>query len=235
MNETGFAQGLCFYKLFMVFAIGAFLGNLVETVFCRIKFKKWTNRSSFVYSQISIVWGMAMVLATLLFYKMDDRDVVNVFVVGTILGGIYEYVCSLLSEKCFGVVFWDYSKFRFNLAGRVNLKYCFLWGAASILWMYWIFPVLERGIEQMPIMAGTAVCNFLIIFFALDGLISALALSRYVERNDENASQYMKKNRFWNYIDRHFPDERIRKVYPCMKKSQPRTYKVKGKEHLCGV
>ena len=34
-EEEGFADGCGFYKLFWLFFISAFLGDLVETVFCR--------------------------------------------------------------------------------------------------------------------------------------------------------------------------------------------------------
>lgn len=46
-----------------------------------------------------------------------------------ILGGAYEYVCSVFTEIVFGKVFWDYSKIPFNLGGRINLLYCFSGGS----------------------------------------------------------------------------------------------------------
>ena len=75
----------------------------------------WMSRSSFVWGPFSVVWGMAIVLATVLLYKDRERPDRHIFLIGTFLGGVYEYVCSVLTEIVFGKVFWDYSKIPFNL------------------------------------------------------------------------------------------------------------------------
>ncbi len=120
-----FAKGCGFYKLFILFVVGAFLGDIVETVFCRYSMGRWMSRSSFVWGPFSIVWGMAIVLATLLLNNFRDRSDGFLFIFGTVVGGAYEYLCSVLTEIVFGKIFWDYSKLPFNLGGRINLLFCF--------------------------------------------------------------------------------------------------------------
>ena len=39
--------------------IGAFLGDITETIFCRITAGYWMSRSSVVWGPFSIVWGLA--------------------------------------------------------------------------------------------------------------------------------------------------------------------------------
>ena len=92
------------------------------------------SRSSLVWGPFSIVWGGAIAAATVLLYKYKDRSDRFLFLMGTVLGGVYEYLCSVLSEMVFGTVFWDYSKIPFNLGGRINLLYCFFWGFAAVVW-----------------------------------------------------------------------------------------------------
>jgi len=219
MNDMVFAQGLCFYKVFCVFVIGAILGDIAETVFCYGKYKKWLSRSSFVYGHMSIVWGFAFVIATILFYRMEQVHPFAIFIVGTVLGGAYEYLCSLLAETCLGVKFWDYSKFSYNLSGRINLKYCFLWGLATLIWMKFIFPILEGGIEKIPVTAGTVLCNILIIVLCVDALLSVVAIKRYMIRNSED---YVEHER-WNRFDRLFSNERMEQIYPHMKLCEKET------------
>ena len=36
-----FASGCCFYKIMLLFIIGAFLGDITETIFCRITEGVW--------------------------------------------------------------------------------------------------------------------------------------------------------------------------------------------------
>lgn len=57
-----FAYGCSFYKIVLLFFIGAFLGDLTETVFCRITAGVWMSRSSVVWGSFSIVWGLAAVV-----------------------------------------------------------------------------------------------------------------------------------------------------------------------------
>ena len=118
--------------LLWLFVIGAFLGDMVETVFCRVTAGVWMSRSSLVWGPFSVVWGLALVLATVLLRQEKDRSDRYLFAFGTVMGGVYEYVCSAVTELLFGTVFWDYSKFRFNLGGRINLLYCFFWGIAAV-------------------------------------------------------------------------------------------------------
>lgn len=213
MEKEIFAQGLCFYKLFCVFVTGAFLGDVVETLFCRMKSGEWMSRSSFVYGQFSVVWGFAFVIATLLFYNLSDFPVIVLYTAGVVVGGIYEYVCGLLAEKLLGTTFWDYRSMRWNIKGRVNLLYCQFWGLATVIWVKDIFPFLEGLIEKIPVRAGETISNVLLILFVLDGLISAAAIRRYVERKKGKG----RDTRVWKWIDDAYPDHRMEKIYPVMK------------------
>ena len=149
--------GCSFYKILWLFVIGAFLGDLVETVFCRVTAGVWMSRSSVVWGPFSLVWGIAIAAATLLLHKYRDRSDRFVFIAGTCLGGAYEYICSVVLELLFGKVFWDYSKIPFNLGGRVNLLYCFFWGIAAIVWIKGLYPVISSWIEKIPLKQGKSV------------------------------------------------------------------------------
>ena len=109
-RQKVFAGGCGFYKLFWLFLIGAFLGDVVETIFCRLTAGVWMSRSSLVWGPFSIVWGLAIAAATALLYKDREKPDRHLFVIGTVLGGAYEYICSVFTELVFGKVFWDYSK-----------------------------------------------------------------------------------------------------------------------------
>lgn len=93
------------------------------------------SRSSVLYGPFSIVWGLGCVLLTALLYKYKDRSDRYIFLAGTVLGGAYEYSCSVFTELVFGTVFWDYSHIPFNLGGRINLLFCFFWGIAAVVWL----------------------------------------------------------------------------------------------------
>ena len=139
-KKTVFAQGCGYQKLFMLMLIGSFLGDVVETAFVWLTSGVWMSRSSVVWGPFSIVWGLAIAAATLLLYKYRDKSDGFLFLIGTFLGGVYEYFCSVFTELVFGKVFWDYSSYPLNLGGRINLLYCLFWGIAAVVWMKILYP-----------------------------------------------------------------------------------------------
>lgn len=214
-----FAEGCSFYKLVSLFFIGAFLGDIVETIFCLITSGELMSRSSVVYGPFSIVWGLACAVLTLILYKYRDKSDRFIFLFGTILGGAYEYICSVFTELVFGTVFWDYSDFAFNLGGRINLLYCFFWGIAAVIWMKGIYPKISGWIEKIPMRAGKMICNVMIVFMIVNMLISGMALGRYTERNTGKPEQ----TGVGRFLDEHFPDDRMERVYPNVKITEDQT------------
>ena len=205
-----FAAGCGFYKLFWLFFIGCILGDLVETVFCRITMGWWMSRSSLVWGPFSIVWGLAMAIATALLYKDRDKSDSHLFIFGTLLGGAYEYICSVFTEIVFGKVFWDYSGMAFNLGGRVNLLYCFFWGIAAVLWIKVVYPRLSALIEKIPVKPGYIISWILIVFMAVNMIVSSMALIR----SDARANGDVADSQWEKVIDERFDDERMNKIYP---------------------
>lgn len=205
-----FAEGCSFYKIIWLFLLGAFIGDIVETIFCRFSMGYWMSRSSVVWGPFSIVWGLAIAGITMLLYKYRNRPDWFIFVLGTFLGGAYEYFCSVFTEIFFGTVFWDYSKIPFNLGGRINLLFCFFWGIAAVVWLKWLYPVISGWIEKAPVKTGKIITWIAIVFMLANILVSVMALSRYDARNDGIDA----KNVIEEMIDTHFPDERMKKIYP---------------------
>ena len=212
-KEDVFASGCGFYKLACLFFIGAFLGDITETVFCRFSMGRWMSRSSVVFGPFSIVWGLGCAMLTWILYRYREQSDRRLFLCGTILGGAYEYICSVFTEIVFGTVFWDYSKIPFNLGGRINLLYCFFCGFAAIIWMKGIYPFLSRWIEKIPVRIGKPLCMIMVFFMSVNIALSGLALDRYSKRHDGLPA----KNAVGELMDDWFPDPYMEKVYPNIK------------------
>lgn len=63
-EQSADRTGCTLLLLFQLFFIGSLLGDLTETIFCRITAGVWMSRSSLVWGPFSIVWGLAIALAT---------------------------------------------------------------------------------------------------------------------------------------------------------------------------
>ena len=145
-----FARGVCVDKLIWVFMICAFLGDLIETLFCRVTGGVWMSRSSVIYGTFSIVWGFGAVILTVVLQRLAGKEDRYIFLAGSVLGGVYEYLCSVFTEIFLGTTFWDYSDMPFNIGGRTNLLYCIFWGLLSVVWVKICYPTISGWIEKLP-------------------------------------------------------------------------------------
>ena len=199
-----------FEHLFWLFLLGAFLGDIVETIFCRITAGVWMSRSSLVWGPFSVVWGLAIALITALLFRDRNKGESRLFLVGTLLGGAYEYICSVFTEIVFGKVFWDYSGIPFNLGGRINLLYCFFWGIAAVVWFRLLYPRIARLIALILRRTGKILTAGLVVFMIANIIVSVLALVRYDSRANGLAAAH-----FWEQaMDIYFDNAVMERIYP---------------------
>ena len=206
------AEGLSVYRVFWLFLLARFLGDLIEVVFWLVTRGELISRSSLVYGPFSLVWGFGAVLLTLVFHKLQDQGNIQIFLLGTALGGVYEYICSWFQEWAFGVCFWDYSHLPFNLNGRINLVFCLFWGAVAVLWVRLVYPGLCRLISAIPRRVGKKLAAVMAVFLAVSTVLSAAALYRMDQRREGVPAG----SAFSQYLDEHFPDSRLQARYPNM-------------------
>ena len=207
-------KAMSFSDLVWLFVVGAFLGDVVETIFCRVTAGVWMSRSSLVWGPFSVVWGLALVLAAVLLRGSERKSESRIFWFGVILGGAYEYVCSAVTELLFGTVFWDYSGFKFNLGGRINLLYCFFWGIAAVAWIRYGYPLVAKGMNKLKTHIRPWMTAALAVFMAVNMGMSALALARY----DARTSGVEAATPLAVFLDAHFDNARMERIYPNAKK-----------------
>ena len=207
-------KAMSFSDLVWLFVVGAFLGDVVETIFCRVTAGVWMSRSSLVWGPFSVVWGLALVLAAVLLRGSERKSESRIFWFGVILGGAYEYVCSAVTELLFGTVFWDYSGFKFNLGGRINLLYCFFWGIAAVAWIRYGYPLVAKGMNKLKTHIRPWMTVALAVFMAVNMGVSALAMARY----DARTSGVEAATPLAVFLDAHFDNARMERIYPNAKK-----------------
>lgn len=211
-NPYSFAYGLNFYKLVWIFAIGCFLGWFVETVFCFVRTGTIECRQGVIYGPFIPIYGMGALLFTVSLYRYRNRSHIVIFLASSIIGAVFEYVCSWVQEKVFGTVSWEYSESALNLHGRTNLYFAVCWGVLGLAFITRILPFLTRFIEQIPNRIGIWLTWIFIGFMVLDLAISAIAVKRQDLRRDGVPAS----NAFWQFIDEHYNDEYLKRVFPNM-------------------
>lgn len=207
-----FAKGLCPDKLAWVFLISSFLGALIEMAYCFLTGGELMNRSSVLYGPFSFVWGFGAVVLTVTLHRFIGREDRYTFLAGFVVGGAYEYLCSVFTELVFGTVFWDYSHMPLNIGGRTNVVYCVFWGILAVIWVKILYPLMERGIEKIPPIAGKILTWSLVVVLVCDGLLTAAAMVRYTERHSSDVPA----GHIRQMLDSHFDDAYMEARWPNM-------------------
>lgn len=211
-RERSFAHGLNFYKLFWVFLIGCFLGVIIELIWCAVLYQKFESRAGLIYGPFNPVYGFgALVLSVGLHWLIKKRDL-WVFLGSAVLGSAAEFACSWFQEMVFGSVSWQYDGTVLNLQGRINLLHGLLWGLLGLLWVKELYPRLSRLIEKIPNKIGVALTWTLAVLMAADIAISAMAVYRQSERREGVPA----RNAVAAFLDEHYPDEFLAKIYTNM-------------------
>ena len=207
-----FAEGLCFDKLVWVFLIACVLGAGIEMVYCRLVGGTWMNRSSLVYGPFSIVWGFGAVVLTVVLQRFAGKPDRVIFLVGFVVGGAYEYLCSVFTELVFGTVFWDYSYMPLNIGGRTNVLFCIFWGILSVIWVKMLYPPMDRGIEKLPPLLGKIATWIIVVAMLSNSLLTGGAMLRYNERQTNPDPD----NVIERLLDERFDDAWVENRWPNM-------------------
>lgn len=209
-KQKHFAKGNNFYKLFWVFFIGCFGGVIVETLFCIITRGHYESRVGLIYGPFNLVYGFGALALTIVLYPYRNRSKIYSFGGGFIVGSIIEYLCSLFQEMVFGSVSWDYSQMPFNLNGRICLLYSIFWGILGILWIKEIYPWMSEFILRIPNKIGKKLTLILLVFMIFNSCMSGLVTLRWTNRIKDVPA----KNSFEVYVDEHYPNKRMEKIFP---------------------
>lgn len=206
-SQAVFAQGVCFEKLVWVFMLYGLVGNLVETVVVWYQTGIWMRRASLVFIPVSIVWGFGGVLFMIMLSHLALKEDRYIFVGGFLLGGSFEYMCSVITETFWGTKFWDYSTMPFNIDGRTNLLFCLLWGVVAMLWIKVIYPKFSAVIEGIPAVIGKAVTFVMVALLILDMILTGAVMLRASRRRTDPAPH----NFLEEYIDQNYPDAVVKR------------------------
>ena len=202
-----FAKGVCFKKALWIFLVGSIFGVIMETIISYFQYGAFESRRGLIYGTLYPVYGFGAVIFMIFLVKY--KNPLKVFFGGMLLGGGFEYFCSLIQEVIFGTTSWDYSAYAFNIDGRTSLSIMICWGLIALLFVFVIYPPISKLIEKLPIRIGNILSILLIIFLLLDCAISITACLRQTERS----KGIEPSNKVEMFLDKHFPDERLNAIF----------------------
>lgn len=119
----------------------------------------------------------------------------------------------MFQEYAFGTYTWTYSSFNLNLNGRIYLPYCIGWGIFSYIWIQYCWPIYLKVFNKLYSKRFVILSYIIFVYLIYNIALSTLITIRYSKR----ARGLEATNAVAEYIDKHYPDELVKKKFPKMR------------------
>lgn len=156
----------------MVYAVA---GWIMEVICKSIEAKKFIDRG-FMIGPYCPIYGWGAIAITILLHRYTN-DWVVLFLMSVITCGVLEYVTSYVMEKLFHARWWDYSRRKYNINGRVCLETLIPFGILGLIIMYVTNPFILNQFAKVPEQTLNIIAIILFVIFSIDGLISLVVVS----------------------------------------------------------
>ena len=167
-------------QLVVWFSFFGLVGWLFESTYCSVVEKCWCNRG-FLFGPICPIYGAGAVGAVAVF----GNPVVSaalppawvIFLVCAVGASAIEWVTSVLMEKAFGTVWWDYSDLPLNLDGRICVPAATLFGLGGLAIVYVALPLIRAVNAAVVPLVFEVVALILMALLAADTTLAVCALT----------------------------------------------------------
>ena len=202
----------------MYFFIYAFLGWSLEVLCKFFEEKKFINRG-FLIGPICPIYGYCMVLLVLLI-GTGDKDILSIFLKSILVCASIEYITSYVMEKIFKARWWDYSRNRFNINGRICLETMIPFGLMGTLALYFAQPMFHNFVELFNFNTKLAISITLVVLYLFDNCVSFKVMKKIkiqIKKQKEDNTVAIKKQ-VTDWINEHsFLYRHIIKAFPNFK------------------
>ena len=183
-----------------------------------VELKKFINRG-FLIGPYCPIYGWGCILIILLLNKYTDDPLV-LFIMAIVICSILEYFTSYFMEKLFKARWWDYSRRKFNINGRICLETMIPFGLLGCLIMYFVNPFFVSIYSKIPSNILIIISSVLFTIFLIDNIISYTIMFKMKipkikisKDNTEEITEYVRSI----LAKRSFLYKRLMKAYPNMK------------------
>lgn len=162
------------YIYFVTFIIYAVLGWILETIYSLFERKKFVNRG-FLYGPLCPIYGIGS--SILIVVLKNINNIFILFIAAIILTSILEYATGFILEFIFDSSWWNYSENKYNIKGRICLRFSIIWGTLATFLIKIVHPYILLYIYR--------ICNikyiilFLIACLSIDFFMTILSLYNF--------------------------------------------------------
>jgi len=206
-------------KYILLFFIYAFIGWCIEVVAKIIDDRKFVNRG-FLIGPILPIYGIGVLLILLVTKQSDNFIIVFLKAIGVC--SILEYFTSWIMEVFFKTRWWDYSRRKFNINGRICINTMLPFGILGLFVVYILNPFFTYIIDHSPYVLNVIITGIFVFFILLDLIITLKVLFKIKKKirtsaKDNTAkirtkiSKWLEGNSYvYRRLKKSFPDLDIR-------------------------
>lgn len=169
------------WNLIIYFAICSFMGWIIEQPSAIARKGRPQNLGILTGPFVPIYGFVALIayfLSLILFNLLFPLQLLIYFIIPTII----EFATSFFLEKFFKIRLWDYSRFKFNLNGRICLMLSILWGIFLVLGVYFFQPFVLDKISKIPEIATIIISILVSVFLLIDFIFSVKNLIKNIQK-----------------------------------------------------
>lgn len=150
------------------------LGYLLETIIAKLLNNNF--KSGILTGPWTPIYGIGVIIIILIskfiFKKIKNKylRVLLIFILVTIILTILEGIGGLLLEETFNITYWNYSNHKFNIGKYISLSISLVWGIGSLIFVYFIYPKLNKYINKIPRWST----NILTLLFIIDSVATII-------------------------------------------------------------
>ncbi len=210
---------LTIHHIFWYFLIFSIAGIIIETIYCYATTGVLESRKGLIWGPFCPVYGVSATILIIYLNRYQNRNILQLFVYGFIIGSIVEYILSFGLESIYGMRFWDYGYVKMNLNGRICLQYSIYWGVLSAIIMKLVKPEIDRLVFKIPAKGRKITEILLIIFFTVNCIFTIWGIQTYENRIlkgeiNEGQTNNIVINLKQQIENNYFSNERMSKIFP---------------------
>lgn len=167
---------------FLLLITYSLLGWCGEMVYCSIGQRRLCEKRGFLNGPLCPIYGHGALVVLLVLDGGCEHPALT-FLLGALLTSLVEYVTSYAMEKLFRMRWWDYSRYRFHINGRVCLLNSVLFGLASVFLCHAANPPIAARLSGLfAAGAGVPLALALGVLYGADIAISVRSAIRIGDR-----------------------------------------------------
>ena len=164
--------GYSFGQMIWIVLVYSFLGWCCEVAFAAVRRGIFVNRG-FLNGPVCPIYGFGVLIVLLVLEPVKD-NLALLFFGSMVLTSALEFFIGFIMEQFFHDKWWDYSENPFNIKGYICLEFSLVWGAACVLVVDVIHPMIFKLICAIP----EKLSLWLMVFFTAKRSMRAWSTAR---------------------------------------------------------